>query len=194
MTFDNPDEQHEPVTLYEMWGTTDESRGRFFHLIVYDPPAGLPLGQDVREDVRFVGYFFRLQAYEPASAKPGAQPLLAPSFIGRIAWQRAAPGGVVSTTELPWMILLGGGVAIAVAVCLGIVLLSRKKRNVAYLATDLPPPPTMSVEEWLDRVDEGTESTAESNGHADGQDSGESHRNGHSNGSTRLFSDRQDGG
>jgi hypothetical protein len=89
---------------------------------------------------------------------------------------------------------LGGGVAIAVAVCLGIVLLSRKKRNVAYLATDLTPPPTMSVEEWLDRVDEGTDSTAESNGHADDQDSGESHRNGHSNGSTRLFSDRQDGG
>ncbi len=193
MTFDNPDEEHAPVTLYEMWGTTDESRGRFFHFIVYDPPAGLPLGQDVREDVRFVGYFFRLQAYEPGNAKLNAAPLLAPSFIGRIAWQPATPGGVVSSTELPWMILLGGGVAIAVAVCLAFVLLTRKKRNVAYLATDLPPPPAMSVEEWLDRVDEGAESAADSNGHAEDLDSSESHRHGHSNGSTRLFSDRQDG-
>ena len=41
---------------------------------------------------------------------------MVPSFIGRIAWQPAAPGGVVSSTELPWMILLAGGVAIAVAV------------------------------------------------------------------------------
>jgi hypothetical protein len=192
MTFDNPDEQHEPVTLYEMWGTTDESRGRFFHLIVFDPPAGLPLGQDVREDVRFVGYFFRLQAYEPGNAKLNAPPLIAPSFIGRIAWQPAAPGGVVSSTELPWMILLGGGVAIVVAVCLGVVLLNRKKRNVAYLATDLPPPPTMSVEEWLDRVDNGANESAQSNGHSDDLDSGETYRNGHSNGSTRLFSDRPD--
>jgi hypothetical protein len=78
-------------------------------------------------------------------------------------------------------------------VCLAFVLLGRKKRNVAYLATDLPPPPTMSVEEWLDRVDEGAESAADSNGHAGDGDSGETHRNGHSNGSTRLFSDRQDG-
>ena len=193
MTFDtNPDVQQEPVTLYEMWGTTDESRGRFFHLIVFDPPAGLPLGQDVREDVRFVGYFFRLQAYEPGNAKLNAPPLIAPSFIGRIAWQPAAPGGVVSSTELPWMILLGGGVAIVVAVCLGVVLLNRKKRNVAYLATDLPPPPPMSVEEWLDRVDNGANGSAQSNGHSDDLDSGETYRNGHSNGSTRLFSDRPD--
>jgi hypothetical protein len=193
LTFDNPDEQHEPVTLYEMWGTTDESRGRFFHLIVYDPPTGLPVGQDVREDVRFVGYFFRLQAYEPGNAKLNAPLQLAPSFIGRIAWRAAAPGGVVSSSELPWMILLGGGIAITIAVCLGFVLLGRRKRNVAYVATDLPPPPAMSVEEWLDRVDGGSETSAEANGHADDLDAGEAYRNGHSNGSSRLFSDRQDG-
>jgi hypothetical protein len=50
----------------------------------------------------------------------------------------------------------------------------------------------MSVEEWLDRVDNGANESAQSNGHSDELDSGGTNRNGHSNGSTRLFSDRPD--
>jgi len=36
-----------PVQLYSMWGDTKESRGRFFQLIVFEPPGGIPIGMGV---------------------------------------------------------------------------------------------------------------------------------------------------
>ncbi|HEV3417086.1 MAG TPA: hypothetical protein VG056_09745, partial [Pirellulales bacterium] len=144
-----------PATLYEMWGTTGESRGRFLHFVVFDPPEGLPTGTNVREDVRFVGYFFRNQGYIPANAPLNARVQLAPSFIGRITWEAAKPGVVVEESELPWLILLGGGAAAILITWLGFIFLGKRRRSVAELATDLPPPPGASVEEWLNQVGSG---------------------------------------
>jgi hypothetical protein len=157
LKFHDEDDPHEPVTLYEMWGTTDESRGRLLHFLVYDPPAGLPLGKDVREDVRFVGYFFRVQGYEPAKAGLNSRIQLAPSFIGRIAWKARDPGMVLTSSELPWLFLIGGGAVALLIVWVGYLFLGRRSRNVAYLATDLPPPPSLAVENWLDQVESGGE-------------------------------------
>jgi hypothetical protein len=149
---EDDDAPRPPATLYEVWGTTDESRGRFLHFVVYDPPAGLPIGPNVREDVRFVGYFFRNQGYIPAKAPPDSRVQLAPSFIGRVAWEAPRPGVVVEESELPWLILFGGGAAAILVSWLGFIFLGKRRRSVAELATDLPPPPGTSVEEWLDEV------------------------------------------
>jgi hypothetical protein len=164
LTFDDEVDPHPPATLYEMWGTTDESRGRFLHFVVYDPPAGLPMGRNVQEDVRFVGYFFRIQAYEPGRAQLNSRLLLAPSFVGRIDWRPSGPARLVESSEMPWMILLGGGIAAVMAIWLGFVFLGKGKRNVAQLATDLPPPPTITVEEWLDQVESNEADDSDSNG------------------------------
>jgi hypothetical protein len=180
----NQDDPHDPVALYELWGTTDESPSRLSYFLVYDPPAGLPLGKEVHEDVRFVGYFFRVQGYEPAGAGLNTPLQLAPSFIGRIAWQPRAPGGIVSAAELPWLYILVGGAALILALWLGYLLLNRGSRNVAYLATDLPPPPELQIENWLDRVEAGQPPDGDSNGHVapDDAEYDAPHQNGHSNG------------
>jgi hypothetical protein len=180
----NEDDPHDPVTMYELWGTTDEMPSRFSHFIVYDPPAGFPLGKEVREDARFIGYFFRVQGYEPAGAGLKSPLQLAPSFIGRIAWKPRAPGGIVSAAELPWLYILVGGAALILALWLGYLLLNGRSRNVAYVATDLPPPPELTIENWLDRVENGQPPDDDSNGHAAPEDLeyGAPHQNGHSNG------------
>jgi len=180
----NEDDPHDPVQLYEIWGNTDESPSRLSYFLVYDPPARLPLGEDVHEDVRFAGYFFRVQAYEPAAAGLNAPPQLAPSFIGRIAWKPRAPGGIVSAAELPWFYVLVGGAMLILVLWLGYLILSRRSRNVAYVATDLPPPPELTIENWLDRVEAGEAPDGDSNGHIapDDVEYGASYQNGHSNG------------
>jgi hypothetical protein len=183
----NEDDPHDPVQLYEMWGNTDESPSRLSYFLVYDPPAGLPLGEDVHEDVRFVGYFFRVQGYEPASAGLNSPPQLAPSFIGRIAWKPRQPGGIVTAAELPWLFILAGGAVLILALWLGYLLLNRRSRNVAYLATNLPPPPELHIENWLDRVESGQAPDSDSNGHAapDDIEYGAPH-DGHSNGHAEM--------
>ena len=146
-------DSHPPVTLYELWGTTDESRGRFVNLIVYDPPVGMPLGSLVHEDVRFAGYFFRVQGYIPAKAPLNSRPELAPSFIGRVDWKAQAAGLIIEKSELPWLMLVGGGALAILLAWVAFIVFSKRPRNVAEHATDLPPPPSMSVEDWLDRVE-----------------------------------------
>jgi hypothetical protein len=188
LDIDDDDDPHEPVTLYEMWGNTDESPSRLSYFLVYDPPAGLPLGKDLREDVRFVGYFFRVQGYEPAKAKLDSKMQLAPTFIGRIAWKARGAGSIVQASELPWLFVLAGGAAVILAMWFGYLLLGRKSRNVAYLARDLPPPPEMTVENWLDRVEAGQAEDVETNGEAeaDGLEFDAPHRNGHSDGHAEI--------
>ena len=65
---------HFGFPLHELWGATEESRGRLYDAIVLDYPAEMPDRGFVHEKVRFVGYFLKLQGYEPATAKPGQAP------------------------------------------------------------------------------------------------------------------------
>lgn len=75
------------VDLHEIWGVTDESRGRFYVAVVLDYPKGMPTGWDIRARARFAGYFLKLQGYESADAKPGQAPDRAPLLIGRLEWE-----------------------------------------------------------------------------------------------------------
>ena len=77
---------HFGFPLHELWGATEESRGRLYDAIVLDYPAEMPDRGFVHEKVRFAGYFLKLQGYEPATAKPGQRPDRAPLLIGRLEW------------------------------------------------------------------------------------------------------------
>jgi hypothetical protein len=59
-----------------------------YDTIVVDLPKGMPIGTRISEQVRFVGYFFKVQAYQPALAKPRDPPLPAPMLIGRLVWKQ----------------------------------------------------------------------------------------------------------
>ena len=61
---------HNDLTLYEVWGWTAESRSWPYVGVVIDLPKGMPIGPDVYETVTLVGYFFKMQGYMEAGAKP----------------------------------------------------------------------------------------------------------------------------
>ena len=154
--YNNDEDPHEPVQLYEMWGDTGESRGRLIQLVVYDPPAGMPIGPTVQEDVRFVGYFFKLQGYEPARAAPGALPLKAPTFIGRVLWMERPPAVLIHQADVGWLIAIVGGVLAILLAFFAWLLFFRKTRpNVAQIAVDLTIPSVVSIDDWLDHPGPG---------------------------------------
>ena len=72
----------------------------------------MPIGPNIQEDVRFVGYFFKLQGYEPAKAAPGAMPEVAPTFIGRVLWKERPPAVFIHQGDIWWVASLGGGVLV----------------------------------------------------------------------------------
>jgi hypothetical protein len=103
--------------LHEVWGATEESRGRLYDLIVVGYPKGMPVGYDIRRDygnvqARFAGYFLKLQDYESGLAKPGQRPEKAPVLIGRLEWTPTAEPLADNTQQTLWAAVLLGVVAL----------------------------------------------------------------------------------
>ncbi len=101
--------------LYEIWGWTDDSKAWLYCVVTAHLPEGMPIGADVYERARFVGYFFKLQGYHEAGAKPHARPLRAPLLVGRLrrypslTEQQQAPG------EDWWTLGVVGGMCLFLA-------------------------------------------------------------------------------
>lgn len=194
--YNNDEDPHEPVQLYEMWGDTGESRGRLIQLVVYDPPAGMPIGPSIQEDVRFVGYFFKLQGYEPARAAPGALPLKAPTFIGRVLWKERPPAVLIHQADVWWAVAIGGGV-LAILLAFFAWLFFRKARpNVAQMAVDMAMPSVVSIDDWLDHPGPGGDRegpSSQDDAPVEEETEPNLTRNGHGNGHSKLFSDGPDG-
>ncbi len=111
-------------------------------------------GADINEQVRVVGYFFKLQGYHPATAKPGDRPIPAPLFIGRMLWIRpeaadAARGETeASIAGIPGWIW-GLGVAVLVGlVAAGAWFAGRGRRSRIVASTGVGG--GTGLESWLD--------------------------------------------
>ena len=157
-------ENRDGVPLTEVWGATEESRGRLYALIVVGYPKGMPLGFDIRREygkvrARFAGYFLKLQGYQPASARPGARPERAPLLIGRVEWTPTPVPLVDNTWEWIW----GGAVLGFVAIVLAIWYLFFKPRKRSPLVRPhIIAPSTgevIPIDVWLDEKDVGNEDT-----------------------------------
>lgn len=70
--------------IYEIWGFSEESQAWLYDVVAAELPQGMATGPDVYERVRFVGYFFKLQGYREAGAKPRDKLLQAPLLVGRL--------------------------------------------------------------------------------------------------------------
>jgi hypothetical protein len=141
--------------LHEVWGATEESRGRLYDLIVVGYPKDMPTGADVRREygkvrARFAGYFLKLQDYESGLAKPGQRPERAPVLIGRIEWTPEAVPAVDNSQEYVWAAVL------LAVVGLGLIawFFFGPKRE----GRPAPPPVVatstgepMPIDEWLER-------------------------------------------
>jgi hypothetical protein len=158
------------VQLYELWGVSEQSGAWLYDALVQDLPEGFPTSGDVMERVRLVGYFFKLQGYEPGGARPNAKPLAAPLIIGRITW--ITPPKVVSKPmDLKWGI---ASVGLVVAAGLFWALRGRRVSTVPRVSLAPTDPDAVPIDQWLDQagtgaVDSGNNSANNDdfpNGHA----------------------------
>lgn len=87
-------------SVYEIWGSTDQSHAWLYVFITEALPEGFTEDSILKKRMQFAGYFFKLLAYQPGNASPNANPLLAPLLIGRFdTVQQTTP---ISTNFPPW--------------------------------------------------------------------------------------------
>jgi TRAP-type C4-dicarboxylate transport system permease small subunit len=70
-------------SVYEIWGSTDQSHAWLYVFITDKLPEGFDEQTLLRKKADFAGYFLKLLAYHPGSAPPNSKPLLAPLLVGR---------------------------------------------------------------------------------------------------------------
>ena len=119
--------------IYEVRGFTQEGGSNLYFGIVTNLPKGMPIGTSINEDVRLVGYFFKLQGYisqqqqleaERSRKKPVI--LKAPVIIGRLIWITQPTDEVEAKTPF-WLLATIGGVAAALV--LGWVFFATRRLN-----------------------------------------------------------------
>ncbi len=135
--------------LYEVWAWVNESKGWLYVAVVVDLPAGTPIGNEVSFKARFSGYFYKLQGYQAAKARPGDPPLIAPAFIGRLLPLKSAPAPGPAADWF-WVGAALAAVVLAMLAWQAGTLLFRARRRVSEA---LPPMPESGdkFEHWLDQ-------------------------------------------
>jgi hypothetical protein len=139
------------IDLYEIAGSTRESGSRLYAAMVVDYPKSMPSGSPLDENVRFVGYFLKLQRYQTGDNRWVTVPLL----IGRLQWE--PPSLPQSDNRLEWA--LAALLLIIVGVGLGVRLVVRRRRQ----SPTTPAPrgvaiassgETVPIEVWLEQCAE----------------------------------------
>lgn len=101
-------------SVYEIWGSTDQSHAWLYVFITNALPNGFDQETLLGKKTAFAGYFLKLLAYHPGSAPPNANPLLAPLLVGRFKdIQRATP---TMDNRPPWWASLGVTAIIILAI------------------------------------------------------------------------------
>lgn len=115
--------------VYELWGWPTNSRGWLYVVLTPELPAGVTVGEETDVTVTAVGYFFKLQGYHPAHAKPNAAPLVAPLLIGRLISHRS-PVAAVDDQFWLYVMIAAGAIIAVLAACVGSLMsLSRTWRR-----------------------------------------------------------------
>jgi len=100
-----------------------------------------------------VGYFFKLQGYYPARAKPGARPEKAPLVIGRVVWAEPAPAETAGASW-PWAWVVLGAMVMLVAAWWGLRAMAGRP-GARRMIVSTHRPGALSTEEWLDQAAAG---------------------------------------
>jgi hypothetical protein len=136
--------------IYEIWGFTADSGAWLYNVVVVDLPEGLPVGTRINEKVRIAGYFFKLQGYLPAKAKPGSRPEKAPLLVGRVIWAEPAPPEAAGT-NWSWVWGVLGLFLVWIGVRVGLLVFRRPRRPRAVV-TRSRGPGAMSIEDWFEQA------------------------------------------
>ena len=143
--------------LHEVWGFSADSGDHLYDAVVIDLPKEMRVGERVFEKAKIVGYFFKLQGYEPAGARHNAPPLVAPLFVGRIIWQPPVIPAA-QPSDWKWGALWVVGI-IVLAGAVGYFLFQRgKPATMIRPVTISRNPDAPTLDEWLDGQEDSTES------------------------------------
>jgi hypothetical protein len=181
--------------LYQLWGATPDSRTWLYCAVVVDLPKGIPIGKTIQEQARVVGYFFKLQSYYPAIAKPNEKPSYAPVIIGRMM-RTVAVAPPKEKLDWRWGVAILGIVAVAAVgqVLWAMTRRKRRKGSVRLVETTIPKPSPMSVEDWFDAAARGDATVGNNFDRRNDSPEGTPGRNGDGNGAVKLFRDGLDRG
>lgn len=135
------------MRLYEVWGFTEDSKAWLYVAVTAHLPEGMAIGAEVYERVRLTGYFFKLQGYYEAGAKPRAPALRAPLLVGRMT--RYAPVSMAQAAPQNdlWSAVAVVGATLVLALVVGgqLVLNRRAARRDAARRNEA----RQSVNTWL---------------------------------------------
>jgi hypothetical protein len=123
--------------VYQLWGWPTSGRGWLYVIVTPELPPGFPIGPDAYQTVRVYGYFFKLQGYQPANAKPNARPLVAPLIVGKLVWEPTTATVSPAEKTLSLVFLAGGSLIVLCAIGYWIVKARRKKRQVSPQPTEV---------------------------------------------------------
>jgi hypothetical protein len=137
--------------VYEVWGWTTESKTWLYVAVVLDLPQGMPIGADVYEKARLAGYFFKLQGYHEAGAKPHAKPLRTPLLLGRLEWEPTVEP-VVQSSDWGWGLVLLGILAAVLVIRVGLLMVGKTRRKTAAATPVVKPLQPPAADDWLERV------------------------------------------
>jgi hypothetical protein len=139
------------VPLWEVIGWTNESKAWLYWAVVLDLPKDMPTGAHVSEKAKFVGYFFKLQGYHEAGAKPNAAALKAPLLIGRLQWQPVAAAVPTDrSSQTIWGMALLAGVGAVIALQFAYSALRRQRRANSARHHESGTATSTPIEDWLD--------------------------------------------
>jgi hypothetical protein len=130
--------------VYEIWGTTDESKSNPYSLAVFELPPQIPAKADASSEAVFVGYFLKVLKYSAEDKKERGAPLL----VGRV---KAVSGKSLATQReesLMAMLVIGGVILTLALIIVWFWVLTRKKRGTAA-SLAVPSLPNTEVEDWL---------------------------------------------
>jgi len=147
LAYDLEDTPLGKLRLYELWGFTEESKAWLYVAVTAHLPEGMAVGPDVYERVRLTGYFFKLQGYFEAGAKPRAPALRAPLLVGRLT--RYAPPTIAQPA--PQDDLWTGAIVAAACLLLGglVGMQAWHRRRVARRETVRREEASRAVRNWL---------------------------------------------
>ncbi len=133
--------KHDPVenslgiaNVYEAWGATDESSSFPYVVVFPELPEGLSLGEEIRHEIVFVGYFLKIMSYTDKLGKTRGAPLL----IGR-ARLVAAPLSTSTKSDSSTIliaVLVFGALLVGSYIWMG--MRPRRKSTVMTLPGELP--------------------------------------------------------
>jgi hypothetical protein len=121
-------------------------------------PREMPLGYDVRREhgqvrARFAGYFLKLKAYDPGSAKPGQRPERTPVLIGRLEWAPPPAPPIDDSREWLWGAVLLAVLAFGSAVWF--IFFKPNRRTPATLPRVVTGPSgeVIPIDVWLEQAE-----------------------------------------